>query len=813
MTLRLIPVCQTSGGALRLLVALALAVRLAGSLAADEPDPPGASAAETPAEGQAEPADGPEVSPLPPAAQAAGDQPAKPQPAKAPPAEALPANALPAKPDRANPQAIPAAEPGQAQVAAAGAENPRVGRLIRVPLPITGSVDSQVKRAVERALTELPKGGGRPVLVFEFYPAQNKFGEGSDFGRALNLANFLSSRELSAAKTVAFVPKTIKGHGVLAAIACEEIVMAPDAEIGDAGIDLRPEEAIDPTVRSGYYQIAERRKTIPAQVALGMLDRNLEVLQVETERSTEFVLRSELDELRRKHTIQAERVIIPAGQMGIFTGRTARELGFVKYLAADRTVLAKALGLPATALEDDPTLGGRWRAVRVPVKGAINANLVGRVQKMIETQVEEGDANFVCLWIDSPGGSLLDSMNLASYLAGLDPARVRTVAYIPSEAYGDAALIALACDQLVMQRDATLGGSGAEAFTPLEIADVHRMVRDSLAPKKSRTWSLTVALMDPDLAVYRYTHRTTGLVEYFSEEEVRSQIDPDQWVQGPEVRPLREPLKVHGARAEELGLARHAVADFTEFRQLYNLEDDVSLVEMGWADALIDALAMPGVAWLLLFVGVAALYAELHSPGIGVGGFVAGICFLLFFWSKYLEGTAGWLEALLFLAGLVCILLEIFVLPGTAIFGLGGGLLLILSLVLASQTFVLPRNEYQFEQLRDTLLGLSALVFGVVLAAVAMRRFFPHAPLLNRMVLKPPSTDEMEHLAQRESLVDFTHLLGRQGVTTTQLVPAGKARIDGQFVDVSSRGEFIDRGTSVTVVEVHGNRVVVRPLA
>jgi membrane-bound ClpP family serine protease len=448
----------------------------------------------------------------------------------------------------------------------------------------------------------------------------------------------------------------------------------------------------------------------------------------------------------------------------------------------------------------------------VTVKGNMSANTAQRAQKMIQTYVEEGDTNFVCLWIDSPGGSLLDSMNLANYLAGLDSSRVRTVAYIPSEAYGDAALVALACDQVVMQRDATLGGAGAEAFSPEELADVRRAVRDSLAPKKSRSWSLIVALLDPELAVFRYTHRVSGLVEYFSEEEARSQPDPDQWVQGPEVRPLREPLKVNGTRAEELGLARHAVNDFHEFRGLYNLENDPLHVQQNWADGLIDALAMPGVAWLLLFVGIAALYAELHSPGIGIGAIIAGICFLLFFWSKYLEGTAGWLEALLFLAGLVCMLLEIFVVPGTAIFGLGGGLLMIISLVLASQTFVLPHNEYQFQQLRDTLLGLTAVAFGVVGAAVAMRRLFPHAPLLSHMLLAPPSSDEIEHISQREALVDFSHLLGREGVTTTQLVPAGKARFDNQFVDVSSRGEFIDRGTTVTVVEVHGNRVVVQPV-
>ena len=364
-----------------------------------------------------------------------------------------------------------------------------------------------------------------------------------------------------------------------------------------------------------------------------------------------------------------------------------------------------------------------------------------------------------------------------------------------------------------MQQGATLGGSGAEAFTPQELSDVQKAIRDSLAPKKSRTWSLIVALLDPNLRVFRYTHRKSGLVEYFCEDEVASLADADDWVQGEEIRPVREPLKVKGPRAEELGLARHTVNDFNEFRQLYNLEDDVALAEPGWAGALIDALAMR--AWRCCCCSSASrpcmpnctarasawepsspAFASCCSSGASIS----------------MAPPAGW-KCCCSWPGLVCILLEIFVLPGVAIFGLGGGLLIIVSLVLASQTFVLPHNDYQFQQLRDTLLGLAGVAFGVVAAAVLMRRLFPHAPLLNHMVLEPPSIDEIEHLAQRESLVDFAHLLGRQGVTTTPLAPAGKARFDGQSVDVSSHGEFIDRGTQVTVVEVHGNRVIVRPVA
>ncbi len=686
----------------------------------------------------------------------------------------------------------------------------QAGRLVRIPLPITGNVDKQVMQTVQKALADMSADGDRPVLVLEFSSAQNQTGQGSDFGRSLELARYLSSREVSKAKTVAYIPKAVQGHAVLVAMACEEIIMAHEAQIGEAGIDEPAEEAIGATMRSGYLEIASRRRTIPGEVALGMLDKSVEVLKVETEVSREFVLRSDLDALKQKHTIQPPKVLSRAGQLARFSGREARELGFVKYLAADRAALAKILSLSPDALEDDPSLFGGWRPVRIAIKGPINGASITRIQRMIEDQMRGQDANFICLWIDSPGGSLVDSMNLANFLADLDRGKVRTVAYVPAEARADAALIAMACDQLVMHHNAVLGGSGAQDFSPDDIQWARETLRDSLGPKKSRSWSLTAALIDPETRVFRFTQRSDGLVEYFSEAELQTQDDPNGWNRGEEVTRPVGPLRLQGDRAEELGLARRTVQDFQGFKQLFGLEDELVLAEPGWADYLIDALAAPAVAWLLLLIGGAALYAELQAPGIGVGGFVAGVCFLLYFWSKHLYGTAGWLEVLLFAAGVCCILLEFFVLPGSAIFGLGGGLLVIASVVLASQTFVLPHNDYQMAQLQNSLLGLVGVSLGIVASAMLMRRYLPHSPFFSHMMLEPPSDAELEDLSHRESMVDFEHLVGQHGLATTQLVPSGKARFGSQLVDVIADGEVISRGAKIVVVAVQGNRVVVR---
>jgi membrane-bound ClpP family serine protease len=685
--------------------------------------------------------------------------------------------------------------------------------LIRLPLPITGNADNRIQGMIRRVRqrAEQHRGGERPILVLEFTPGGTEFGEGTDFTRALGLARFLASRELAGIRTVAYIPRTIKGHAVLVAMACEEIVMARDAELGDAGLDEPPQEPIEPAVASGYKQIAQRRRTIPVEVALGMLNKRLEVLKVETEVSVEYVLRQDLDELKKHHAVQSVETLIPQGELGRFTGAQGRALGFVKYLAADRQALARALDVPASELREDPSLGGDWKAVQVTISGPIDAQTASQTINMIGDALRRGEANMLLLRVDSSGGSLVDSMKLATFLADLDPGAIRTVAYVPNEARADAALVALAADQLVMGPDAELGGDEDHTIPPDEVDAARRSIRETLAKEKSRHWSLPAAFVDPKLEVHRYTHRKSGAVAYFSDLELKAQENADQWQQGPRVTRPGAVLHLTGAEAKDLGLASETVESFDELKQLYGLQNDPKLIEPNWADTLVEALARPELAALLLILGGVAVYAELHAPGVGVGGFIASVCFLLFFWSKFLHGTADWLEVMLFLAGLCSLLMEIFVIPGFGVFGLGGGLRIIASLVLASQHFVLPHNESELHELRNSLITVGAAVVGMMAVGIALRRYLPHAPFFNRMLLEPPQPDFQPAAAGGAARgYDYQHLLGRRGAAVTQLTPSGKARFDDELIDVIAPGEVIDRGAAVEVVQVRGTHVYVR---
>jgi hypothetical protein len=156
-----------------------------------------------------------------------------------------------------------------------------------------------------------------------------------------------------------------------------------------------------------------------------------------------------------------------------------------------------------------------------------------------------------------------------------------------------AALVALACDDLVMRPGAVLGGEGAAVIDERRAEPLVVAWRGGVAKLRDRPWSLPLATVVPGLVVTRGEQQGTGRIEYFSATELAERKDRDEWRLGAELGP--GPLRLDGRRAQELGLAGHVADDFAGLRQVYGLEGDVALSEPGWADELLDALA-PDVA-------------------------------------------------------------------------------------------------------------------------------------------------------------------------------------------------------------------------
>lgn len=693
--------------------------------------------------------------------------------------------------------------PAYAQEAPAANELP-TAQVLKLQVPITPHVKAAFVNALSRYSSRLTAEASKPVLVIEFTTKEGEVGRGSNFFDCYAIAELLTSKEMNRVKTVAYIPKTVKGHAVLVALACEDIIMAPNAELGEAGID---DDAATIKKRvDEYVDTAKARQSVPAPVAQAMLDPTVRVVQVDVDNSKVFVLASELEELRKTKNVAQEEPLAP--QPLLFNGTDGRhKIGVIRYLASDRRGVEQALQV---TLRENAQAFGEWKAFEIRLDQSLNREMLAEREAKLTKAYNNGDFNFALITIDSDGGSADASISFVQKLINLDPSRMTTVAWVERKALGDAAWIALACDQLVVAPDATIGGDGSDAIDRDQRQAFATQFQTFLGDNKKRPWSLGTAVIGQETPAFLYKNTQSNQLAIFSEAEHLSQPDPASWKQLQKISEAGQRLSFTGRRGEEWGVTELVADNIHQLKAHYGLENDPTLLEPSWVDFLLRALRSENVGLFLLLIGGAAVIAELQTPGFGLGGMVAFICFLLFFWAKFLDGTSGWLEVLLFVFGLIFLCLEIFVFPGFGILGFGGGLMMITAIILASQTFIIPSNPYQLGQLRNSLVTIALSGIGIVAAAIAIRRFLPRAPGFNRMMLEPPTDQEREYISRSESLADFKHLLGREGQTTTRLTPAGKALIDDQVIDVIAPGEYLDANTPIRVSEVRGSRVIVK---
>lgn len=692
---------------------------------------------------------------------------------------------------------------------------------------LEGAIDDRTIGRVQRiglALQNRAQQEGRQgVLVLQIMRGS------SQSHNVQGLANYLS-KELAELKKVAWIPENLTGNNVIIALACNDIVMHENAALGDIGLG----KVLDQDEQTFVVNLVHRlhNNKLSEALVLGMMDPGKEVIQVQIQTGeppnesveTRLVLPAELDRLQRveRAAIPRHHTVKNPGRAGTFTGSQALNDGFlVSTTAESRQDVLEIYHLPREAMREDPA-GGEAPVVRlIKIDGAIEPILQGFVTRQIDRAVS-GGANLLIFEIDSPGGEVFASIAIANAIADLESQKVRTVAYIPRQAISGAALVSMGCDEIYMHSDAQFGDIGAIRqlqeggqfeWVPEKLLGPLKETLDDLARKKNRPPGLAMAMTLRELEVFQVKHRETGRVWYMTDDEIHA--SGDEWIKGRAVPETRNDqlLTVKGRRAHELLIAEAPVADREEFRERLAIPADVPLEAVGrtWVDTLVFALNSPGMKVFLVILGIIGIYIELHIPS-GFFGIGAGVCFALFFWASYLGGTAGWLEVILFLCGVICLVLEIFVVPGFGVFGVSGALLMIASLILASQTFIVPHSNADYHVLARSVGSLSAALVGVVVLAIVMNRYLPKMPLLGKMVLTPPGaeTADLPQLAPEYAEHDQPFSLGDAGTAATILRPAGKAKIGDEFVDVVSNGPFIDAGSELEIVAIEGNRVVVR---
>ncbi len=501
---------------------------------------------------------------------------------------------------------------------------------------------------------------------------------------------------------------------------------------------------------------------------------------------------------------------------------------FSRFRLTTAIALMALLMCPPVAAQDVPVVAKpRPMTVRNPVliefKGEIDYRLDKYFQERLARAKRDG-ADLIILEIDSPGGYKTVSLDIAEQLRDIDWAY--TVAWIPQEALSGGALVALGCDEIAGNPNMRFGDIGEIQFdsefwafrlVPAKVQSVLvRQARD-LATAKRRPPELAEALIDKDVQVFTLEDEE-GKLKYQTV-RVGEDAPAAPWKLIEESGAERF-LTVSGSRAAEIGLIEQLARDRTELLAALSVQPgNLTVYKYSSVDSIVFMLNTSLITALLIVIGMLALYLELSAPGIGVGAVISVLCAFLFFGSRFLGGTAGWLEVTLFLAGVTLIAMEVFVIPGWGVSGIGGLTLVVASAVLASQSFIIPANNSQWNQLTTSLVMLVASGCVVLIGAAWITRRFGSLPVFNQLVLAPrydqPVFEKGDPATAGNKPPQHTHPLvsvGDWGRADSPLRPSGRVRFAGRSVDVISDGSFIEAGQNVRVVSIQGSIVKVIPV-
>ncbi len=339
-----------------------------------------------------------------------------------------------------------------------------------------------------------------------------------------------------------------------------------------------------------------------------------------------------------------------------------------------------------------------------------------------------------------------------------------------------------------------------------------------LAERNGRPAALIEAMVNKDLVVSKATHRSDGTVTYFSDLEWASREDADQWEQGKVVREASGGLffTATAERAVELGVADQLIDSRDQLAEVLGIRGPIPVIRPSLTDLFVDLFHSSFVTWLLLVIGMVALVSELSSPGSGVGGVLSSVAFGLFFWSRYLGGTSGWFEVLLFLIGLFLIFLELVVIPGLGVAGISGGAMVLASLVMASRRVMMPESSRDLTSLMGDIGVVVAALVGLIIGVLIMAQYVGQLPILGRLALAPLAQEpptEVTGLTGAAAASDPTYdglQIGEICQTLSPLVPSGRVQCSAGVINVVSEGDYVAPQTAVEIVAIQGSRVVVR---
>ena len=425
---------------------------------------------------------------------------------------------------------------------------------------------------------------------------------------------------------------------------------------------------------------------------------------------------------------------------------------------------------------------------RVPIEGTIDLGLPPFIQRTLE-DAESNEATAVIFDINTFGGRVDAATQIKDAILGAD---ILTIAFINRRAISAGALISLSCEKIYMTGGGLIGAATAVDMTGKKgsekVISFMREEMASTAEKRGRSKEIARGMVDEELT---FTHLVIG-GDSIKVDDIEGRKD-GKLISLTTEQALK--YKIADGTAENMEALLDSLG-YSSFETIETAEN--------WSEAIVRFLTNPVVASLLTTFGFLGILFELQSPGWGIPGFVGLACLILSLSASYIAQLATMSDMLFVLTGLALILLEVLVIPGFGIAGLGGIGLMIYGLYLLLLPDIPVGEEVLGQAMDGFLIGLVGAVIGLVLLVKLMikTKFWEQ--------LTAPDTQKKED--GYSNTFGWESLQGETGISDTDLHPSGWVRVKDQRIFVVSEGEFIEEGKEIKILSVDGNRVLVREL-
>lgn len=446
---------------------------------------------------------------------------------------------------------------------------------------------------------------------------------------------------------------------------------------------------------------------------------------------------------------------------------------------------------PSLALYQ-PTTDG---VVVIPVEGTIELGLSSFLKRVVEEAERRGDQGIV-LEMDTPGGRV-DAAVICKHV--LFDANIPVSTFVSRQAISAGAMIALSTEKIFMAPSAGIGDIEPIPCREKIVTYMRQQMRE-IADRRGHDSCLLESMVDRDLDVVWIDvdgQQKAMLAKDF--EALKEQSETAILLKG--IAPAGTLLTLTTKEALEVDIAEGQYDNLESYvRDTFGDNAILHVESPNWAERLVRFLTNPTVSALLFTLGFWGLFAEITSPGVGFMGGAGFVCLSLYFWAQYLTGLAGLEVFFLLLAGIVLLAMEIFVIPGFGVAGVGGAAALGGGVIWSFAKLC----QFDYSLMATHLVGSIAILAVLVFLTI---KYLPRSTVWSQLTLAEEVATEGGYVAVPEEL---SELVGAEGIALSDLRPSGKARIDGRKVDVVTEGDYLDKGDMLVVYQVIGGRIIVR---